>query len=140
MAKNRHALILIFLMLISFPAGKAAIAADPLKDIEIIEPAINFTSSESQYAAYLCMELKNTGTKNIANADIEVRYYDPEGHLVKKAVLKNKLTEIIPPGEKQKYRIRLKRDVFNERYEEYPYSHRGEVNEFDVKILNIKFK
>lgn len=118
--------------------GKAVSAGEYAKDIEVIEAAVNFSQNEFPRIAYLTMELKNNGDKNIANLDIEISYYDAGGELIKKVSLKNRLTENIPSGEARKCRIRLKGNVFNERYEEYPYSRHGEVERFDVKISNVK--
>ena len=126
-------------MLSAYSGEKTVMAEEHVKDIEIVETAINFSHNELPDAAYLSLELKNNGDKKIANLNFEIGYYDAEGCLIKRVVLKNKLTEAIPPGEARKYRIRLNGDVFNERNEEYPYSRSSEVNEFDVKILNIKF-
>ena len=114
-------------------------AEDGVKDIEIIEAVINFSQNEFPHVAYLRMELKNNGDKNIANLNFKISYYDTKGYLIRGVVLKNKLTEAIPPGKARKYKIRLNCDVFNERNEEYPYSQRDEIDNFDVKILNVKF-
>ena len=139
MIKNKYSIILFCLMLSAYSGEKTVMAEEHVKDIEIVETAINFSHNELPDAAYLSLELKNNGDKKIANLNFEIGYYDAEGCLIKRVVLKNKLTEAIPPGEARKYRIRLNGDVFNERNEEYPYSRSSEVNEFDVKILNIKF-
>ena len=110
-------------------------AAGPVKDIEMIDTSISFTQAETKCVAYLCVELKNHSAKNIANLNLEISYYDINGHPIKKVVLKNRLAGAIPSGETRKYKILLNGDVFNDRYEEYPYSRRGDVEEFDVKIL-----
>lgn len=137
--KTPAAYILICLTLLSCLGAKAAAAEDPVKDIEITEATIKFSRSEFPRTAYLYTELKNNGGKDIANLDFEISYYDKESYLIKKVVLKNKLTEAIPSGEARKYRIRLTGDVFNERHEKYPYSRSSEVDDFDMKILNVKF-
>jgi hypothetical protein len=139
MAKNRYPALFIFLIFLSYFGGKAAIAEDGVKNVEIIEAAINFSQNEFPHVAYLRMELKNNGDKNVANLNFKITYYDEKGYVIKKVVLKNKLTDAIPPGEARKYKIRLNCDVFNERNEEYPYSERYEVDDFDVKILSVKF-
>jgi len=131
---------LISLALLSYPGPEAAMAAgEGVKDIEVAESAIDFDRDEFPHFACLRIELKNNGDKSITNLNLEVSYYDAEGYTVKRVILKDRLTEAIPPGEARKYKIRLNGDVFNERNEEYPYSQRGEVDDFDVKILNVKF-
>lgn len=114
-------------------------AEEDVRNIEIIESAINFSHSEVPHAAYLLMELKNNGDKSIANLNFRITYYDAKGYTIKKVVLKNKLTEAIPPGESRKYKIRLNYNVFNERNAEYPYSQRADVDDFDIEILHVKF-
>lgn len=133
-----HLVSVVFLIFLSCFTGKAAVADEYVKNIEIIEPSISYTQYELPRIAYLCMELKNKGDKKIANLDLEVSYYDTEGYPMKKVILKNKLTEVIPSGEARKYKIRLNGDVFNDRNEEYPFSRSAEVGEFDVKVLNVK--
>jgi len=139
MAKNCYPVLFILLMFLACFGGKTAMADEGMKDIEIIEAAINFSQNEFPHVAYLRMELKNNSGRNVVNLNFKISYYDVNGYVIKKVVLKNKLTEAIPPGEARKYRIRLNCDVFNERNEEYPYSQRYEVDDFDVKILNVKF-
>ena len=114
-------------------------AEEGVGGIEVVDTAIKFAQDEVPHVAYLYMTLKNNGDKKIENLIFEIRYYDEEECLIKKAVIKNKLTEEISPKETKKYKIRLRGDVFNERNEEYPYTKGGEFDSFDVKILNVKF-
>ncbi len=139
MAKNRFLALAILLISLSYPGEKTVMAEEYVKDIKIIDTSIVYSQYELPRVADLCVELKNNGDKKIANLNFEVSYYDTEGYPMKKVVLKNKLTEAIPPGEARKYKIRLNGDVFNDRNEEYPFSRSGDVGEFDVKILNVKF-
>jgi len=114
-------------------------AKDGIENIEIIESSINFSQNDSPRAAYLYLDLKNNGDKKVANLNLEVTYYDADGYLIKRSVLKNKLTEEIPPGEIRKYKIRLRGDVVNVKHEEYPYSQQDKVGEFDVMVASVKF-
>jgi len=74
----------------------------------------------------------------VDNLSLEISYYNDEENLMKKIILKNRLTGAIPPGESRKYKIRLNGNVVNERNAEYPYLQWGDVNEFDVKVVNVK--
>ena len=132
-------IIFVFLMLLSFFYGKPVMAKDGIENIEIIESSINFSQNDSPRAAYLYLDLKNNGDKKVANLNLEVTYYDADGYLIKRSVLKNKLTEEIPPGEIRKYKIRLRGDVVNVKHEEYPYSQQDKVGEFDVMVASVKF-
>ena len=136
---HKYSIILICSILLSCAGENTVMAGESVKDVDIIETAINFSQTEFPHVAYLYMALKNNGDKNIANLNFEISYYDADGYVIKKVVLKNKLTETIPSGETRKYKIRLKGDVFNERSEEYPYSQGNEVDDFSVKILTVKF-
>lgn len=111
---------------------------DYIKNIEAGETNIKIDQAELPRIAYLYIELKNNGPRRIANLTFEVSYYDHEGYLIEKSVVKNALTEAIPKGQTRKYKIRLKGDVINTEHEEYPYSQLGKVNEFDIKITNVK--
>lgn len=134
-----YPVLFVFMIFLSCFGGSPAVAEDGVKDLEIIEGAINFSQNELRRNAYLYMELKNNGDKKIANADFVISYCDTKGYSIKKVVLKNRLNEAIPPGETRKYKIRLNYDVFNDRNEEYPYSQRSEIGDVDIKILKVRF-
>ena len=139
MAKNRYYLIAICLILSFCLSAKTAAGEEYAKNIEILESRISIDYSALPSIAYLCIELKNNGDKNIANLNFEMRYNDADGYLIEKAVLKNALTETIPPGETRKYKIRLKGDIVNIEHEQYPYAHSNKVNDFHVTIKDVKF-
>jgi len=88
--------------------------------------------------AYLYIELKNNGDRNVANLAFEIKYYDKMDCLIKRAVIKNALNDSLPKNETKKYNIRLRGDYVNLSYENYPYSRQDEVSDFDVKIIGIK--
>ena len=137
--KSRCLMVIVFCVLFSFFVEKGEPAGESVKDVEVMDSTIVFSQNKFPHVANLCIELKNNGDKNIANLDLEVSYYDKDDYLLKKVVLKNKLTESIPSGEARRYKIALNGDVFNERNEEYPYLRSSDVGEFDVKVLNVKF-
>lgn len=109
-----------------------------IKNIEIGEADIKIDQSELPAVAYLYIELKNNGDKNISNLTFEISYYDAEGYLIEKSVVKNALTKTISKGEVRKYKIRLNGDVVNIEHEQYPYSQHDKVNDFDIKIKSVK--
>lgn len=111
---------------------------DYIGNVEIAQADINFDYNMHPVVAYLCTELKNNGSKNIANLTFEINYYDEDGYPIKKAVLKNALTEPIPQGEARKYKIRLKGDIVNIEREQYPFSMASSVDDFKVKIIDVK--
>ena len=118
--------------------AKKATAEEYIKNIEMGESSIKIDQSELPPVAYLYIELKNNGDKNVSNLTFEITYYDPEGYLLEKSVLKNALTEVMPKRETRKYKIRLKGDAINTEHEEYPYSQLNKVNGFDIKIAGVK--
>lgn len=139
MVKNKYSILLIWLMLLSCLSARPVMAEDYAKSVEVVRGDINFSQTEFPRVAYLYMELKNNGDRDIENLNFRITYYDKEECLIKKVVMKDKLNEPIPSGESRKCRVRLKGDVFNVKNEEYPYSEKEEVGEFDIKILNVKF-
>ena len=126
-------------MLLLCLSAKRAAGEEYIKNIDVGEANIKIDQSELPPTAYLYVELKNNGDRNVANLTFEISYYDPEGYLIEKAVVKNALTEIMPKREARKYKIRLSGDVINIEHEQYPYSQQSKVNDFDIKIINIKF-
>lgn len=112
---------------------------DYVKNIEDVESHIKFDRGAFPPAAYLYIELKNNGDKNIANLTFEINYSDTGGYPMKKAILKNALTEPLPRGETRKYRILLKGDIVFTGNAQYPYERSDQVGDFDIKILKIKF-
>lgn len=137
--KHRHLVALILFILLSCSGERPAMAAEQAADVAVEESIIKFSQNEFPRVANLCVELRNNTDKTAANLDLEIRYNDADGYLIRKTVLKNKLTEAIPPRESRKYKIPLKGDVFNERNEEYPYARSSEVGHFEVKVLKVKF-
>lgn len=139
--KNKHCIIGIYIIFLLCSAAKIVMAdtgKEYIENIEIVESSITFDYDAHPVNAYLCMELKNNGDKNVSNLTFEVSYYDEGGYLIKKAVLKNALTEALPQGEDQKCKIRLKGDIVNIEHEQYPYSRSSNVHEFKVKITDVK--
>lgn len=135
--KKITAIFVCMIFLFSLGAMTAE-GEDYIKNIEITESSININHQEFPPAAYLYITLKNNGDRKVSNAAFEVRYYDKEGYLIKKAVIKNALNDVIPAREMRKYKVRLSGDVVNARNEQYPYSQEDEVGEFDIKIINVK--
>jgi len=139
MAKKRCRIIFICSIFLFFSGIMKAEGDEYTKNIEIAESAINIDHQEFPPVAYLYITLKNNGDRKVSNVAFEISYYGKEGYLIKKAVVKNALNDAIPAREIRKYRVRLNGDVVNIRNEQYPYSQEEEVDEFDVKIANIKF-
>lgn len=139
METRKYLIIFAFLALTLFPGVNVAAVEEGVKDVEVTDASIKFAQNEPFHSAYLYMELKNNGDKDIDNLNFQINYYDAEECLIKKVVMKNKLTDILPAKGTKKYKVRLRGDVFNERNEEYPYSQKGDVDDFDVKILDVKF-
>lgn len=118
--------------------AKQVMAEEYIKNIEIGESNIKMDQSELPQSAYLYVELKNNGDKNISNLNFEISYYDRDGYLIEKHAVKNALTGPLPKKETQKYRIHLNGNVINEKNAQYPYSQHDKVNEFDIKITGVK--
>jgi len=135
----KYPAIFICSILLLFLSATKAVGEDYIKNIEVGESSIKFVENEFNPPAYLYLELKNNGDKNVANLTFEISYYDAEGYLLQKAVVKNALTDSLPKKETRKYRIRLNGDVINIEHEQYPYSQHDKVGDFDIKILKIKF-
>ena len=130
-------LVLSAFLLCSFD-GVAA-TKEAADDIEVVRSDISFTLNEFPRAAFLNVGLKNNSPKEIKNANLEIIYYDADGNVVKKIVLRNRLTSSIPAGQTKEYKIRLKGDFVNERNEEYPYTERDSVEEFEVRVAHGGF-
>ena len=126
------------MLLLCLNAGKVT-GEEYTKNIETVEANIKFDQTELPPVAYLYIELKNNGDKNVSNLTFEISYYDAMGYLIKKSVVKNALTESMPKGKARKYKVRLNGDVVNLDHEQYPYSRHDKVNDFDIKIINVKF-
>ena len=109
-----------------------------IKDVEILESAIDIDHHEFPPVAYLYVTLKNASGRKVSNATFGISYYGEGGYLIKDSVVKNALNAIIPAGETRKYKVRLNGDVVNERNAQYPYARQDEVAGFDVKILNVR--
>ena len=109
-----------------------------MKNIEMTESSINIDHQEFPPVAYLCITLKNNGDRKVSNVTFEITYYGEEGYLIKKAVIKNALNDVIPAREIRKYKVRLNGNVVNTRNEQYPYSQEDAVGEFDIKITSVK--
>jgi hypothetical protein len=139
MNKLVYHIILIGFIFLAAPGILKAEERDYIKNIEIMEDSIDIDHHQLPYVAYLCVTLKNNGDKKISNLTFEICYYGKEDCLVQKAVIKNALNEAIPKGEVRKYRIPLSGDFVNIEHEQYPYSQSDKVNEYDIKIKNIKF-
>jgi hypothetical protein len=139
MIKNKYYIIFLCSMLLLCVSAEKAMGEEYIKNIDIGESDIKIDQTEFPPVAYLYLELKNNCDKKISNLTFEISYYDTEGYLIKKATVKNALTEAIPKGETRKYKIRLNGDVMNIEHEQYPYSQRDEVNEFDIKIKSVQF-
>ena len=138
MVKNKYYVICALSLLLFCLSAPMATAETYIKNIETGEAKINIDPNEFPPAAYLYVIFKNNGDKNISNLTFEISYYDREGFLIKKAVVKNALNESIPKGGSVKQRIRLNCNAFNARNEQYPYSQRDKVSEFDIKILSAQ--
>ena len=136
---NRYSIILISLMILSCLNTQKVMGEDYTKNVEVGEMSIKLDRNEFPPLAYLYIELKNTGDKKISNLNLEISYYGSDSYLIKRAVVKNALTEAIPKQESRKYKICLKGDVINPAHEQYPYSVRDKVSEFDVKVINVNF-
>lgn len=120
-------------------AGMAEAAGeDHIKNIEITESDINIERPEMQAVAYLCVTLKNNGGRKISNLNFEVRYYDENDDLIKKTIVKNALNKAIPPGESQKYKIRLKGSIVDIENAQFPYERSASIDTFDVKIIDAR--
>lgn len=139
MLKNIYRIVFICLILLMSLTAGGAMAEDYIKNIETGEARIESGHNEFSPPAYLCVEFKNNGDKNIANLTFEISYYDQGGYLLKKSVIKNALIEAIPKREARKYRVRLKGDFVNTAHEQYPYEQHDKVSEFDIKIIKVKF-
>lgn len=108
------------------------------ESVEIVDASIDIDHKQFYPVAYLCVTLKNNGDKKISNLTFEISYYDGE-YLAQKAVVKNALKEALPVEETRKYKIPLKGDFVNRENAEYPYGQHDKANEFDVKILDVKY-
>ena len=139
MIKDRRYVILACLVFLLFLGVKTAAGEDYVKNIETGEADIMFGRTELPPVAYLCVEFKNNGDKGISNLDFEISYYDKDGYPIKKAVVKNALTEEIPKKESRRYKIRLKGNIVNIDNAQYPYAQQNEVSEFDIKVISVKF-
>ena len=139
MYKNKYFIIFICLIALLCLSADRATGEEHIKDIEIGETDIKISQSELPPVAYLYIELKNNGDKKISNLTFEISYYDSEGYLIEKSVIKNALTKAMPKKEALKYKIRLNGDVMNTEHEQYPYSQLDKVKEFDIKIISVKF-
>ena len=126
-------------MLLLSLSAKSIMAEEAIKNIEIGEADVRFDQKEFPPVAYLYIELKNNSDKKVSNLTFEISYYETEGYLIQKSVLKNALTEAMKKGETRKYKIRLKGDIVNTEHEQYPYSQQNKVNGFDIKITSVKF-
>jgi hypothetical protein len=138
MAKYRYSVAFLCLAILLLSGAAVSAAGEYMNNVAIGETDIKIDQSEFPPVAYLYVELKNSGDKKIANVNFEVSYYDAEGYLLQKAVLKNALTKAMPQKGALKYKIRLKGDVLNTEHEEYPYSQLNKVGGFDIKITGVK--
>jgi hypothetical protein len=125
-------------MLLLCSGTKKAAAVEYTDNVEVGEADIRVDRNERPPIFYLIMEFKNNGDKKVSNLNFEISYYAKEGYLIKKVLMKNALTEEIPQRESRKYKIRLRNDFFDDKNEQYPYSRKNEVAEFDIKITNVK--
>ena len=137
-AKSRYSMIFICLIVLLCLSSEKAVGEEYIKNVETGEAHIKIDQNEFPPVAYLYIELKNNGDKTISNLTFEISYYETGGYLIKRAIIKNALTETIPKGEARKYKIRLNGDVMNTKNEQYPYSQHDKVSEFDVKIVSVK--
>lgn len=111
---------------------------DYIKKIDIVETEIDIDNTHFPFIAYLFATLKNNSDKKVSNITFQVSYYDKDGCLIKKAVVKNALNDPLPVAETRKYRIKLKGDVVNIEQEQYPFSQSDRVSDYNVKILSVK--
>ncbi|MDD5423251.1 MAG: hypothetical protein PHT32_07540 [Candidatus Omnitrophica bacterium] len=121
-----------------FSTADLARGEDHAKEIEVVEADIKMNYQEVPAVAYLYLTLKNNGGLNISNMTLKIGYFGEGDYLIHKTIVKNALNNILPKGETRKYKIRLRGDFNNERNEQYPYSRSAEINDFDIKIINVK--
>ncbi|MFA4982177.1 MAG: hypothetical protein WC592_06910 [Candidatus Omnitrophota bacterium] len=126
----------VFFML--FLSADPAKGEDYAKNIEVAEADIKINYQEVPAVAYLYLTLKNNGSRNVSNLNFKIGYFGEGDYLMHKAVVKNALNIMLPKGETRKYKVRLRGDFNNERYEQYPYSRSAEISDFDIKIINVK--
>lgn len=137
--KHKYHIIFICLIFLFFPGTLKAGGDEYIQNIEITETAIDIDHQAFPPVAYLYVTLKNNGDRKISNATLGINYYGKGSYLIKKTVIKNALNNTMLAKETRKYKVRLNGNVFNARNEQYPYSQAGEVDEFEVKIINVKF-
>ena len=138
MIKHKYHIIFTCVIFLFFLGTMTAQGDEYIKNIEITESGIKMDHKEFPTIAYLFVTLKNNGDRKVSNLTFEISYSAEDGHLMKKAMIKNALNDAIPKGETRKYKVRLNGDVINARYEKYPYSQEEGVGEFDIKIRNVK--
>ena len=136
--RNKYHIIFICSIFLFFLGVMKAEGDEYIKNIEIAKANISVNHQEFPAVAYLYITLKNNGGRKVSNVTFEIIYYGEEGYLIKKAIIKNALNDAMPAGETRKYKVRLNGDVVNARNEQYPYSQQDEVDEFDIKIRNVK--
>jgi hypothetical protein len=132
------ACVIFLLSLIISPASLAA-GDDYTKNIDIVEASIKKNYKEFPVLAYLYLTLKNNGDRKVSNVILEVSYFGEENYLIQKTIIKDVLNDIVPQGESRNYRIRLRGDFVNIENEQYPYSKNEKVDEFDIKIIKVRF-
>lgn len=120
-------------------ASTKATTDDYIKNIEIVETDIDYDQQEFPPAAYLRLTLKNGGDRNVSYLAFEVKYYEEGDYLIKKTIVKYKLSEVMEGGQTQKYKIRLKGDIVNLTFAQYPYAQANKVDSYDLKIVDAKF-
>ena len=135
--QNKYHKIFICSIFLFFLGVMKAEGDEYIKNIEIAEANISVNHQEFPAVAYLYIKLKNNGDRKVSNVTFEIIYYGKGGYLIKKAVIKNALNDLMPAGESRKYKVRLNGDVVNARNEQYPYSQQEEITEFDIKIISV---
>lgn len=134
----KYLIAFILAMPMLFAGMAEAAGKDYIKNIEITESDIDIERPEMQAVAYLCVTLKNNGARKVSNLNFEVKYYDKDDNLIKRAIVKNTLNKAIMPGESQKYKIRLKGSIIDIEHAQYPYERSADIDTFDAKIINVR--
>ena len=134
----RYLIAFILAMPMLFAGMAEAAGKDYIKNIEITESDINIERPAMQAVAYLCVTLKNNGDRKISNLNFELKYYDKDDNLIKRAIVKNTLNKAIMPGESQKYKIRLKGSIIDIEHAQYPYERSADIDTFDAKIIHAR--
>lgn len=138
MIKHKYSIAFVCIIFLSLSGAGQALEENYIKNIDISEADIIMDYQVFPVTAYLCVALKNNGDRKISNLSFEIKYYEEGDYLLKKVMVKNALNDDIPPGEIQKYKIRLNGDVVNLNNAQYPYDQSNKVDAFDIKITDVK--